>query len=134
MKAECFAHVDALCLGVSRPHQELGLLAPPQPHSSGAQVHAEHANLIKQLPPDSKTRPKRRRFRAPNWPGFRAMIEPHKDTVNQWQGFIPDPPRFRSPPVRQNASAKVTSGRKTTNCFLIGRKPAGPKPYIVVRE
>src|SRR5262249_3854565 len=134
MKADCFAYVDALCPGVSRPHQELSFLAPPQPHSSGAQVHAENANLIKQLPPDGEPRPKRRRFRAANWSRFRALIKPHKDTVNQWQGFIPDPPRFSPPPVGQNASAKVTSARKTTNCFLIRRKPAGIKPYIVVRE
>ena len=43
MKTKCFAHIDALRSSISRPHQKLGFLAPPQPHSSSAQVDAEQA-------------------------------------------------------------------------------------------
>src|SRR5262245_55221167 len=106
MKAECFAHVDALCPGVSRPRQELSFLATPQARSSGSKVNAEHADLIEQLPSDSETCTERRRLRALKRSGLGTMIEPTEQTVDQRQRFISNPPGFLRTPVRQNASAK----------------------------
>ena len=67
-------------------------------------------------------------------PGLGTMIEPNKHTIDQWQGLIPNPPGLRMTPVRQNASAKVIGVRETTDCILIGSKPASAEPYIVVSE
>src|SRR5262249_61455599 len=131
---ECLAHVDALRSPVSRPNQELSFLATPQSRSSGSKVNPEQADLIQQLSSDSETCTERRRLRVLKWSGLGSMIEPNEQTVDQRQRLMSNPFGFLRTPVRQNASAKITSARKTTDCVLIGSKPAGPEPYIIFSE
>ena len=78
MKTKCFAHIDALRSSISRPHQKLGFLAPPQPHSSGAQVDAEQPDLFEQAPPDREACTEWRLLRRRRTAGSR-----HHDQTNQ---------------------------------------------------
>jgi hypothetical protein len=134
MKAKCFAHIDALRSSISRPHQKFSLLAPPQPHSASAQVDAERPNLFEQAPPDREASTPWRLLGRVDQPGLDTMIEPAEYSSDQRQRLIPNPPRLRLAPIRQNPSAKVIDVRETIDCILIGSKPARSEPNIVVRE
>ena len=135
MKTKCFAHIDALRSGISRPHQELSFLATPQPRSSGAQVDAEQPDLFEQAPPDRETCTEWRRLRRSRTAGSRHHDRTKPSTPSiSGKGSSPIHRGFALTPVRQNASAKVIGVRETTDCILIGSKPAGLEPYIVVSE
>src|SRR5262245_29956442 len=132
VKTNRLAHIDSMHSGISRPHQELGFLAPPHPHSPGAEVHAEQPNLFEQAPFNSKACAERQRLGRPKGSCLDTMVKPNQHTIDQRQRLVANPLGLSLPPIRQNASAKVIGARKSTDCILISSQPPTLEPKIVV--
>ena len=133
MKAKCFAQ-STPCAPASRARIKNSVSSPrpspipPVPRSTRkGPIFSNRRRRIAKLAPW-------RLLGRVDQPGLDTMIEPAEHPSDQRQRLIPNPPRLRLAPIRQNPSAKVIDVRETIDCILIGSKPARSEPNIVVRE
>jgi hypothetical protein len=82
METKCFAHVDSLRSGISRPYQKLCFLSPSQPRSSGTQVDPKRSDLFEQMSPDREACTEWWLLSIREYSGLGAMIEPNERSID----------------------------------------------------